>query len=400
MDIIPVATNKNQNKNPPGKYIRTLAGDIKTLKEGGTPDFAPFTPSGDSPKDTFFAIPPIAARVPPPTPLPTPVPPPVVIPVQKSIPEPLRAPSIAPPEPVSVSAAPLKTYEGDFLQRIQDTHSSAATVLAAEQDSAVGDPQVTPQKSSHQGLIFGITGSLLLMISGVGIYIAYTKYLDKTQVIFAPVVSAPIFVDEREQLSSTGLGLSQEIEQSVARMIEIGAVRLLYLETSTSTAPLSVFSALRLSAPDILLRNVNVAGSMAGVAHIDGKQSPFFILSVDSYSDTFSGMLQWEATMPKELAKLFPPHAKPTAPVLVATSTVGTPKKNMGGSSTSTPSVLEVPSAFFDDVVANHDVRIYRDAAGQSSILYGYWNQTTLVIARDPAAFTEILQRLATSRAQ
>ena len=55
---------------------------------------------------------------------------------------------------------------------------------------------------------------------------------------------------------------------------------------------------------------------------------------------------------------------------------------------------------FVDEVVRNHDVRVYRDATGKSVLLYGYWNQTTLVIARDVAAFTELLQRLATSRAQ
>ena len=57
-------------------------------------------------------------------------------------------------------------------------------------------------------------------------------------------------------------------------------------------------------------------------------------------------------------------------------------------------------ATFHDEVVSNHDVRIYRDAAGKSILLYGYWNQFTLVIARDPAAFTEILGRLATSRSQ
>ena len=71
--------------------------------------------------------------------------------------------------------------------------------------------------------------------------------------------------------------------------------------------------------------------------------------------------------------------------------------------STSSPQATVPPARtfsifFFDEVVANHDVRIYRDAEGRSILLYGYWNQTTLVIARDPSAFAEILGRLATSR--
>ena len=144
---------------------------------------------------------------------------------------------------------------------------------------------------------------------------------------------------------------------------------------------------------------------MAGVVNTDGRQSPFFILSVDSYSETFAGMLQWEPSMFGDLAQLFPPYAKPTPPVLAATSTAVTAKNtvkktNVAAKATSTPSVLKVQPAFLDEIVANHDVRIYRDAAGQSVLLYGYWDQTTLVIARDTAAFSEILQRLATSQAQ
>ena len=394
MDTTPITIDKTPGKNLPGKYIRTLAGDIKTMKEGGIPDFAPFDPSGVEPKDRFIPIPP------PPIPAPAPAP------VQKSIQKlsPVPPPPPVAPQPPPLSTTLLKTYEGDFSDRMRDTHSSAATVLAAEQDSATGTPQALPQKSSRYGLLFGIAGSLLLIVSGIGVYVAYTKYLEKTIVIFAPAIPAPIFVDEREQLSGTGLGLSQAIEQSVARMIPVGAVRLLYFETSTTT-PDSVFFALRLPAPDILRRNVNVAGSMAGVVNTDGRQSPFFILSVDSYSETFAGMLQWEPSMLGDLAQLFPPYAKPTPPVLAATSTAVTAKNtvkktNVAAKATSTPSVLKVQPAFLDEIVANHDVRIYRDAAGQSVLLYGYWDQTTLVIARDTAAFSEILQRLATSQAQ
>jgi peptidoglycan hydrolase-like protein with peptidoglycan-binding domain len=65
---------------------------------------------------------------------------------------------------------------------------------------------------------------------------------------------------------------------------------------------------------------------------------------------------------------------------------------------TTTPPAPLVTIGFRDEVVANHDVRIYRDGEGRSVLLYGYWNQTTLVIARNPPSFTEILQRLATSR--
>jgi hypothetical protein len=122
---------------------------------------------------------------------------------------------------------------------------------------------------------------------------------------------------------------------------------------------------------------------MAGVVNAGGSQSPFFILSVLSYSNTFSGMLAWEKTMPRSLVRLFPPY----------------PVASGSTASTSSPQATTV-AGFSDATIANHDVRVYRDEAGRSVFLYGYWNQMTLVIARDTAAFVEILKRLATSRAQ
>ncbi|MEK7179793.1 MAG: hypothetical protein AAB689_02070, partial [Patescibacteria group bacterium] len=222
---------------------------------------------------------------------------------------------------------------------------------------------------------------LLLVAGGFGAYVAYTRYLT----VSAPVVltenaSAPIFVDESEQISGTGTVLLKAVEQSVARPLAPNNIRLLSVASTTAG---SVFSALPLSAPDILLRNVNAVGSMAGVVHAGDSQSPFFILSVASYGETFAGMFSWEPRMPRDLKALFPPYPQSSA-----------------GTTTTATSTPSTQPEFRDEVVSNHDVRIYRDAAGRSVLLYGYWNQTTLVIARNPEAFAEILERLRAARTQ
>jgi hypothetical protein len=153
---------------------------------------------------------------------------------------------------------------------------------------------------------------------------------------------------------------------------------------------------------------------MAGVIHIGGTQSPFFILSVASYSDTFAGMLAWEPLMPLYLTELFPPYPIPQTPVAtVSTTTVSTSspqatteKRASTKTATTSTSSLQVvtPPAlapvvrFFDTTIANHDARVYRDSARRIILVYGYWNNTTLIIARDDAAFTELITRLATAR--
>lgn len=331
------------------KYIRTLEGDMETVKKGGTPDLMPLRPAGPESGDSEE---------------------------KNDLSE----------EPKSV---PLKTYADDFSQRMKETQASTATVLASEQDSMRLRTESPPQTTSRSNIIYSIAGGVLLIAGMVGAYVAYTAYLGSSEPIaVAPAVAAPIFVDDREQVSGTDTALLQAIEQSVARLINKGTIRLLYLETPAPAA--SVFSALALPVPGGLLRNINAAQSMAGVVNVSGKQSPFFVLSVSYYGETFASMLQWESLMPRDLARLFPSYPAPIVTIPIATSTQKI--------ATTTPIAPQKPAAFFDIVIANHDVRAYRDSSGRDILLYGYWNQTTLVIARDASAFIEIIGRLATSR--
>lgn len=311
----------------PKKYIRTLEGDMETVKKGGAPDLVPLP-------------------------------------------------------------SPLETYSSDFSDRMKETNASTATVIAAEQDAPIRPPagglrRGTEPHSSLSNLLYITAGIVLLIASGFGAYFAYTRYSAQLEpIILAPIISAPIFVDEREEISGTGVALLQEIEQSAGRPLASDTVRLLYALNATSTDN-SIFSALQIPAPNILLRNINASDSMAGIINMGGSQNPFFILSVLSYGDTFSGMLSWEPLMPRDLGALFSPYQINSSTTTTATSTV--PAKIAG---------------FYDEVINNHDVRIYRDTENRSILLYGYWNQTTLVIARDPTEFSEILRRLASSRAQ
>ncbi|MFH1178295.1 MAG: hypothetical protein V1711_01030 [bacterium] len=352
----------------PKKYIRTFAGDMETVKKGGTPDLAPLVESKPIPAERLVAA----------SPIPPPIQPPIPAPILTPKPEPS-------PIPEPQKPTPIKTYESDFSDQIEKEHASAATVLAAEQDAATGEIQQTqPMRSSHNSVIYTVIGVVFLIAGGAAVYFTYTKSLTAvTQVVFTPSVSAPIFVDDREQVSGVGPTLLEAIEKSIGRPLTAGAIRLLYTftETDSTNSPQivnnSIFSDLQEPAPDVLLRNLNAEGSMAGVININNDQSPFFILSVISYSNTFSGMLKWESTMQRDLVGLFPSTA-----------------------STTLPSSVKISAGFRDEIVNNHDVRVYRDENNESVLLYGYWDQSTLIIARNPAAFAEILNRLANSRTQ
>lgn len=393
------AAHDPSDASPPKKYIRTFAGDMETVKKGDVPDLAPLPPPPSAPSPTLPAP---SVATPPPEVAAAPKP---EVPQESASAEAVDKPP----------QADLKTYAGDFSDRMKETNASTATILAAEQNAAP-EPFVEniPVPQSRRAALYVGAGAVFLLLGAIGAYLGYARYAAETEPIpLAPAVPTPIPVNEREEITATTpLEIQQTIIQSAASMLAPNAVRLLYLSTTT-TAGDSVFSALKLLTPDILLRNIDAAKSMAGIVHTESGQSVFFILSVASYGDTFAGMLAWEPTMLNTLGALFAAHEPPPVPLAessletastssaqatsTTTATTTTAKKSVPKTATST--VPAFTAGFRDEVIDNHDARVYRDTAGRSVFLYGYWNPTTLVIARDASAFADILGRLATSRA-
>ncbi len=395
-----------ENAAVPPKIIRTYAADIAAAQ------------SQTPPVPQEVAAPAITAAPPAPEPASAapfipPPPPPVSQPVFP-VEVPPGAPSLVPPrvtaEPTS---QPLHTYAGDFSDRAKATDATTMSILAAQQDAgpSVVAPTVLPQKSN---LLYVLAGVVMLLIGIGSAGYAFVVYQSKTAPVpLVPLASAPIFVDDRQELSGTGAELQRALAQSMSRPLAAENVRLLYTPESVAGTA-QIFSALTLPLPGPLARNINQETGMAGIVNVRGMQTPFFMLAVSSYGETFAGMLSWEPTMLQDFASLFPAHPQPVAPSAAATTTATstattTPSKTTPKTSSSiatttvatSTSPLPVHTAGFgDEVVANHDVRVYRDAQNRAVLLYGYWNQSTLLIARDGAAFAELIRRLSTSRAQ
>lgn len=417
------------------KYIRTYAGDMATVQKGGRPDLAPFggqavslqaepgevirtfyedaekakKTSAEVPQETqsareetlarlreraehFTLMPKSEAPLPPlapSPPLPT-FPPPGNLPSGLPVGQYPSEPPVVMPSPSPFSPPQsLHTYEEDVTRQIKTTGATSASILAAQADVERPPAPLPAPAPFFTGTRKTLIAGALILIAVGGLYYAYARYAARVgPVAVLPVVSAPIFVDDRETVSGAGSALMLALAQAVGRPLGSGKMRLLYDPSATTT---SLFNELDLSAPDILLRNINADGSMAGVANVGGSQSLFFILSVASYGDTFAGMLSWEGppggpSVLRNLAKFYPPY--PPAPAS-ATSTA-----------TTTPRAAASSQGFLDQVIANHDTRIYRDAFGRAILVYGYWNQKTLIIARDEDAFAAIINRLATSKSK
>jgi hypothetical protein len=396
----PIDSHDASQAPPPQRFIRTFESDMRAVQSKTTPELTevPVIPEPAPHETTQEAVqePTVVAETSQLTlerevtlPHQEPIREPLPVVTEPALPQVEREGRTAPPGVLELERpSPLETYSSDFSARLKETQASTATVLATEQDAS----RIAPDEAPGRGKLYLIGGAVLIVLGGVGAYLAYARYLTGVSpVVIMPTTVAPIFFDERVDVSGKGEALMREIQSSVSAPLASNAVRLL-THTSTSTDA-SVFGYLDVSPPPVLQRNIDSRKSMAGIVNVRGAQSPFFILSVSSYGSTFSGMLAWEATMPRELAPLYPSlDSLPSgADAALATTT------KSGIRATSTPSQA-FSAGFHDETIANRDVRVFRDSERRVILVYGYWNRTTLVIARDVAAFIEIIERLATSR--
>lgn len=331
-------------------------------------------PTFGEPKQEIPHIPPVSKPAPPPPPPPPrPTPPP---------PAPKR------PEPQKPER--FHSFSTDASERIDAGRVSKFSALAEQADqkrrSATTTKYSVPriQPSAIVATVFVVAG--LLLIGGASYYLL-TK---PGEVAVLPGVPSLIEADETMELEGvSGPELMRALRDAADQPLVSGNVLITYIASASSSprgVPLktpepggTLIKALPLLAPDMLLRNMSHE-STVGVVHAGDETRPFFILRVSSFERTFAAMLVWERDMRAALSMLYPEY--PNAPVA---------EVEMG---TTTAPVATAPLGFVDAIVRNYDVRILRDAGGRSLMLYGYRDKETLIIARDEAAFLELVSRL------
>lgn len=291
-----------------------------------------------------------------------------VLPIPQVSKEPIHPPTFITPE----GPSPIHTYSSDFAERIDSSGATSFSVLAAQSDAGQTPRATQPRKRTILPLL---VGGLMLVI-GVGAVAAAFVFTRPGTVPIVSSVPSLIPFDASVEVKGTGQDLTQAIAKVGQSGSMIGNVVVTYVTLSTTTGSGipqpggQLIQQMGLQAPSILLRNIDNT-STVGVLRAGTETRPFMLFKVNSYERTFAGMLAWEPTMASDLATFYPAYA--------------------GIASTSS----KTPTSFVDAVVANYDVRVLRDSSGRSLMLYGYKGKDLLIIARDEAAFTALVSRLA-----
>ena len=393
-ETLPTPVAIPENKDAPVQIpAPVVARKEQTWKEGDLPTYAPQAPIPNVYREV----------IPDTTELPN---------IEPSVVEAQPVPT-APPAPLTEEGpTPLHTYSSDFSDRIDTKTASTFSVIAAQSDAQTGPVAQTKKAStSRRNILITSAGILFLLLALGGAYGGYRYVAQNTFVPDVGTFSSLVFADERVELKGEGGSLQNALLDSLTQPLGDGKVRVFYLTESSTTPASGAFSrilpggvllgALQLRAPNILLRNVSPESTVGGVS-AGGETRAFFILRVQSYERTFAGMLSWEQTMADELALFYPgyPAPPPPPPTIVTTTKIVKGKRVTATTTVETAVPEAIPPRFIDEVASNHNVRALKDAYGKTILLYGYKDKETLVIARNEAAFAELINRLSATKQQ
>jgi hypothetical protein len=165
------------------------------------------------------------------------------------------------------------------------------------------------------------------------------------------------------------------------------------------------FNKILYSGRDNLIRSISADQAYNfGIYHTTGTGfESYLLIKVDTFDLAFSGMLDWEKSMPYDLERIFTytPAEKASSTLANAeiagqanpasTTTTGSTTPVVASVEPETPYVR--PN-FMDKVTKNIDTRVYTDPVKGVQITYGFINKKYLLITAGESSFVDILNKL------
>jgi len=286
-------------------------------------------------------------------------------------------PPTPPKQPPPPKDAIVHTLSDDVTELVRNRKLSLVRMAALENSKSPRTitPPKDPWKLTVRVLlvVFMVTA---VIVAGAGGYYAYRVVGQPAQ---TPSTSGLLFTEGRETLNISDYSVDAfrtlfDSARNVQTFVVGSLTEIVLIQTpqpktlTEQPRPQNVsvrdfFAFLETRSPQMLIDNLGDA-YMLGIHARASRNEPFLILTPSSYSFAFSGMLDWESSMPYDLAGIFIPKGV-------------TPQKS-----------------FKDEVYNNIDVRVLYDTSGSELIVYGFVQRTALIITTNKNTLGEIAERL------
>lgn len=304
---------------------------------------------------------------------------------------------------------PLRTYESDVAAAMTHRRTSVASIAIAESKAKNKGETLKNTAPSVTGKnLFVLFLSFAIVAAGaMGAYYLYTRSAlftsrstpvapqQKQNSIVPSDAFATISADGQNASSLTAkLRAESQKPQNPGTLKEIIVTET--QNSSTVRVPASdMASLLSIGAPDILLRTLAPAWMLGIYADTSGHTSAFAIVTTDFFQNAFTGMLQWESSMPESL-RPYLYAISPRTNIIIdspasTTTATSTPSPI---SQVSLPIYAPIQGHFEDRIIRSKDVRVFKTNDGETLFLYSFIDNSHLIVAGNESALTEILVRL------
>lgn len=296
------------------------------------------------------------------------------------------APTTPPEKPVDQKVGPslkqIRTYQGDIASALKNQNESLVSIQRSEVEKRGGPPAPEPagRDRARQRALFMILGTLILVVLALtGGWLSYKEIIKNntppTQSVL-PNRFLPASIETNLNITALDRGTLIDIiaTESSKDTSQSDITHIVLRDGDGEEAPLvntaEFLNTIEAGAPSSLVRALNplfMLGVLGG-----SPQSTFLIMRIESFENTFAGMLAWEATLARDLGPIFY-----TAPRL----------RNLG------------TEPIFTDVISrNKDVRVLYDTEGEVVLLYSFLDNEVLVITDNIETLRTLITRLTTEK--
>ncbi len=297
---------------------------------------------------------------------------------------------------------PLRTYEEDVANFVKRGQISTSKIIAAEQKRQYETEQIRGADETKKKISLIIIVSLCLFILA-GLILWGAFYLLKNDGDFTsniPKNFRDVLIDKKQEIEIVAdYKLGSEVKKEIVGNIENPPTDLNNSEIAeiviNKTVPITkgdktievkekiniqeLFKYLEFYPDDTMMRSLG-ENYLLGLIKTEGDTVPFILIKTLEYERVFSGMLNWEIKLYREINDIF-------------FKTLGT-----NDFLTLTPNNTGVayfdPNKFTDIVIYNKDVRAIINSQNQILFFYTFVNNDHLLITSKPAVVQEIATKL------
>ena len=266
----------------------------------------------------------------------------------------------------------LRTYQGDVEESLGKKKISKTTILMAEQERkgfAPAEPfrEVDTKKRNKIFIWSGVTLFFLGIIT-VGI-VYYVKSMNEVATV--KQTKAIIAFSEEKDILFANLTRENLVKQILAekKSFKLPLNSVLYINNTdtlgVSVSALNFTSLIAPQMPGSLGRSFEDK-YMLGIYSYDTNE-PFIIFTTNDFAGSFSGMLNWEKNIARDIGPIF------------AINTAST-------------------TTFVDEALQNKDLRVLKDNNRKSVLVYSFIDKNTLVITANENVLTAIVGKYIISK--